>query len=78
VPGPPGRDIILYGLLHGAVPGGQLAKESPMEKPFSAPMFNQADFPISIVRLIVLKGTGADIDELMEKPIIGIATRSPR
>jgi dihydroxy-acid dehydratase len=44
-----------------------------MEKPFSAPMFNQADFPISIVRLIVLKGTGADIDELMEKPIIGIA-----
>ncbi len=44
-----------------------------MKKPVSAPMFDQSDFPMGIIRLVVLKGTGADIDELMEKPIIGIA-----
>ncbi|HEY5531400.1 MAG TPA: dihydroxy-acid dehydratase [Candidatus Anoxymicrobiaceae bacterium] len=44
-----------------------------MKKPVSAPMFNQEDFPISIVRLTVLKGTGVDIDELATKPIIGVA-----
>ena len=36
-------------------------------------MFNQEDFPISIVRLTILKGTGIDIDELTTKPIIGVA-----
>ena len=44
-----------------------------MKKPVSAPMFNQEDFPISIVRLTVLNGTGVDIDELATKPIIGVA-----
>lgn len=44
-----------------------------MKKPVSAPMFNQSDFPISIIRLTVLKGTGVDIDELATKPIIGVA-----
>ncbi len=44
-----------------------------MKKPVSAPIFNEADFLISIVRLSILKGTGVDIDELKEKPIIGIA-----
>jgi dihydroxy-acid dehydratase len=44
-----------------------------MKKPFSAPVFNEDDFPMSIVRLGILKGTGADIDECKRKPIIGIA-----
>jgi dihydroxy-acid dehydratase len=44
-----------------------------MAKPSSGPIFNEQDFPVSIVRLSILKGTGVDIDELKEKPIIGIA-----
>ena len=44
-----------------------------MAKPRSGQMFNEQDFPVSIVRLSILKGTGVDIDELKEKPIIGIA-----
>ncbi len=44
-----------------------------MKKPISAPMFNEADFPMSIARLGILKGTGVDIDECKSKPIIGIA-----
>lgn len=52
---------------------GRLAKELQMKKPVSAPMFDQSDFPMSVVRLLVLKGTGVDIDELAVKPIIGIA-----
>ncbi|MBK5093680.1 MAG: dihydroxy-acid dehydratase, partial [Actinobacteria bacterium] len=44
-----------------------------MKKPWSAPIFNEQDFPISIVRLAILKGTGIDIDELKEKPIIAVA-----
>ncbi len=44
-----------------------------MSKPWSAPIFNEQDFPISIVRLSILKGTGVDIDELKEKPIIAVA-----
>lgn len=43
-----------------------------MDKPKSAPIFNEQDFPVSLVRLSILKGTGVDIDELKEKPIIGI------
>ena len=43
-----------------------------MDKPRSAPMFNQDDFPISVVRLSILKGTGIDIDEAAVKPIIGV------
>jgi dihydroxy-acid dehydratase len=44
-----------------------------MSKPRSAPIFNDQDFPISIVRLSILKGTGVDLDELKEKPIIAVA-----
>jgi dihydroxy-acid dehydratase len=44
-----------------------------MKKPVSAPMFNEADFPMSIARLAMLKGTGVDVDELKVKPIIGVA-----
>ena len=36
-------------------------------------MFDEKDFPVSIVRMSILKGTGIDIDELKVKPIIGIA-----
>ncbi len=43
-----------------------------MKKPKSEPMFDNKDFPISIVRVSILKGTGADIEECKEKPIIGI------
>jgi dihydroxy-acid dehydratase len=43
-----------------------------MDKPKSAPMFNEQDFPVSLVRLSILKGTGVDIDELKEKPLIAI------
>ncbi len=45
-----------------------------MKKPISAPIFNEDDFPVSLVRLTILKGTGVDIDELKEKPIIGVAS----
>jgi hypothetical protein len=40
-----------------------------MDKPKSAPIFNEQDFPVSLVRLSILKGTGVDIDELKEKPL---------
>jgi dihydroxy-acid dehydratase len=43
-----------------------------MDKPKSAPMFNEQDFPVSLVRLSILKGTGVDIDELKEKPLIAV------
>ena len=43
-----------------------------MDKPTSAPMFNEQDFPVSLVRLSILRGTGVDIDELKEKPLIAI------
>ena len=43
-----------------------------MDKPTSAPIFNEQDFPVSLVRLSILRGTGVDIDELKDKPIIGI------
>lgn len=44
-----------------------------MAKPTSGPMFNEQDFPVSVVRMSILKGTGVDIDELKVKPIIGVA-----
>jgi dihydroxy-acid dehydratase len=43
-----------------------------MEKPISAPMFNEQDFPVSLVRLSILRGTGVDIDELKVKPLIAV------
>lgn len=42
-------------------------------KPTSGPITNEQDFPVSLVRMSILKGTGVDIDEIKEKPLIGIA-----
>jgi dihydroxy-acid dehydratase len=44
-----------------------------MKKPKSGPIFDSSDFPISAVRLSILKGTGVDVEELAEKPIIAVA-----
>ncbi len=44
-----------------------------MKKPKSQPMFDNKDFPISMVRVTILKGTGVDVEECKEKPIIGVA-----
>jgi dihydroxy-acid dehydratase len=44
-----------------------------MKKPRSYPIFDEKDFPVSIARLTILKGTGIDIDEAKEKPIIAVA-----
>ena len=43
-----------------------------MKKPVSIDVFNDKDFPVSLVRSMIIKGTGADIEELKEKPIIAI------
>jgi dihydroxy-acid dehydratase len=43
-----------------------------MKKPQSAPIFDNKDFPISIVRVSILKGTGIDIEEAKGKAIIGV------
>jgi dihydroxy-acid dehydratase len=43
-----------------------------MDKPKSSPIFDERDFPVSLVRLSILKGTGADIDELKVKPLIAV------
>ena len=45
-----------------------------MKKPKSAPLFDNKDFPVSLVRMTILKGTGADIEELKSKPIIAVAS----
>ncbi|MEA3221658.1 MAG: hypothetical protein U9P49_00620 [Thermodesulfobacteriota bacterium] len=44
-----------------------------MKKPKSGYIFDGSDFPISLVRKHILKGTGIDIEEAKNKPIIGIA-----
>jgi len=44
-----------------------------MKKPHSAPIFDNQDFPVSVVRVSILKGTGVDIEECKQKPLIGIA-----
>jgi len=44
-----------------------------MKKPKSMPIFDTSDFPISAVRLSILKGTGVDVEELAEKPLIAVA-----
>ncbi len=44
-----------------------------MSKPRSRPIFDEADFPVSVARLTILSGTGVDVGELKEKPIIGVA-----
>ncbi len=43
-----------------------------MKKPKSAPIFDTRDFPISIVRVSIMRGTGVDIEEMKEKPMIGV------
>ena len=44
-----------------------------MKKPKSALVFDDRDFPISLVRKCILQGTGMDIEEGKQKPIIAIA-----
>ncbi|UCH87376.1 MAG: dihydroxy-acid dehydratase [Dehalococcoidia bacterium] len=44
-----------------------------MKKPKSSLIFDDRDFPISLVRRCVLQGTGIDIEEGRQKPIIAIA-----
>ena len=43
-----------------------------MKKPKSAVLTDDADFPINIVRRNMLRGTGSDISDLREKPLIAI------
>ncbi|MCP4163852.1 MAG: dihydroxy-acid dehydratase [Deltaproteobacteria bacterium] len=43
-----------------------------MKKPVSIDVFNDKDFPVSLVRSMIIKGTGVDVEELKEKPIIAI------
>ncbi|HLZ18251.1 MAG TPA: dihydroxy-acid dehydratase [Smithellaceae bacterium] len=44
-----------------------------MQKPQSTSIFDDSDFPISIVRQSIFQGTGTDLNEAKRKPIIGIA-----
>jgi len=43
-----------------------------MKKPKSRLIFEDLDVPMGIIRLSILKGTGVDIDELREKPMIAV------
>ncbi len=43
-----------------------------MKKPKSAPIFNEKDFPLNLIRGNFFYGTGYEITELKEKPFIGI------
>jgi dihydroxy-acid dehydratase len=43
-----------------------------MKKPRSQVIFDDSDFPISLVRKNFFAGTGYDIEELKDKPIIGV------
>jgi len=45
-----------------------------MKKPQSMTIFDDIDFPISLVRKSIFQGTGCDMDELKDKPIIAIAS----
>ncbi len=44
-----------------------------MKKNRSRYIFDDSDFPVSLVRKQILQGTGIDIEEAKNKPIIGIA-----
>ena len=44
-----------------------------MKKLKSAPILDDRDFPINIVRRSMLQGTGVDMEELSQKPLIAIA-----
>ena len=43
-----------------------------MKKPKSRVLTDDKDFPINVVRRTMLRGTGSDIDDLREKPVIAI------
>ena len=45
-----------------------------MKKPQSSSIFDDSDFPISIVRKSIFQGTGVDLTEAGNKPIIAIAS----
>ncbi len=44
-----------------------------MQKPLSTSIFDDSDFPISVVRQSIFQGTGTDLEEAKRKPVIGIA-----
>ncbi|MBU2644852.1 dihydroxy-acid dehydratase [bacterium] len=44
-----------------------------MKKPKSSAIFDDKDYPISHIRQMMVAGTGADIEELKEKPLIAVA-----
>jgi len=44
-----------------------------MKKPKSQPIFDTKDFPISVVRLGCIEGMGFEMEDLKQKPLIGIA-----
>ena len=44
-----------------------------MKKPKSADIFDESDFPISIVRTSIFQGTGTDLNEARTKPVIAVA-----
>ncbi len=44
-----------------------------MKKFKSAPIFDDKDFPINIIRKSMLQGTGTDVEELTQKPLIAVA-----
>ncbi len=44
-----------------------------MKKPRSADIFDERDFPISIVRTSIFQGTGTDLNDARTKPVIAVA-----
>jgi len=43
-----------------------------MKKPKSLPLLDDRDFPINRIRQTMVRGTGTDIEELREKPLIAV------
>ncbi len=43
-----------------------------MKKPKSFPLLDERDFPINLVREIMIRGTGTDLEELRNKPMIAV------
>jgi dihydroxy-acid dehydratase len=43
-----------------------------MKKPKSLPLLDDRDFPINRIRQTMVRGTGTDIDELRDKPMIAV------
>ena len=41
-------------------------------KPVSVDIFNEDDFPISVVRMAIMNGTGVDVEELKGKPVVAV------